>query len=379
MARRGEDAVEKGVGAGPEHGEAAPDRGAGGRVESGAVGGGRRLRGDEAGGLAGEAHQRGDLVGAVGAGGADQRLVVDQGEDAAVEESGGDRGRPGDDAREILRPGIEPLRVGPVVAVAEADEADAGGAGPGPHPGLEPDGKAVAVDEGVVAARRRLRGDLGKLQAGVENQRRRAAERGLDEGAGVVVAHRDRLEAGEARGEARIEALGGGLVAEARGIGGEPRRRSALAVEQRMAAVPRVAEVPDLVAADEHEVIAPGGLGVPGPVEIEGRRQRQALEGGEKGAGLARVGAAVLGARRLGQVGGERAAPLGTVHPRRTVVEQHRPVPAPAQPLDETARLPVGAVVDAAVEGEDADARAHGCTASGARAAASAAAPSAAV
>ena len=51
----------------------------------------------------------------------------------------------------------------------------------------------------------------------------------------------------------------------------------------------------------------------------------------------------------------QRAAPFGPPHFGRVVIEQLGVVPGGAQPLDQAARLPVRAVVDAAVEGEHAD------------------------
>lgn len=126
----------------------------------------------------------------------------------------------------------------------------------------------------------------------------------------------------------------------------------AVTEEDRAGGVPGVAEVPDLVAADNHRVMLARLLR---PVEREARGLRQAIEGVQEGAGLGGV-ARQVGARGAdGQLRLEGAVPLLAANLGVVVVEEKGVVACGAQALHQTAGLPVGAVVDATVQGEDAD------------------------
>ena len=142
------------------------------------------------------------------------------------------------------------------------------------------------------------------------------------------------------------------MAAEARRIRDEPSRADAVAEEEPAAAVPGMAEIPDLVAPHDDAVEA---LQLGRVLEREPARERQRREGVEELADLVAVERAVGHGHHHRLEWAEGAPPLGDVDAAGVVVEQHRVVAACAKPLDEGACLPVRAVVDAAVEGEDAD------------------------
>src|SRR5690606_20281392 len=111
---------------------------------------------------------------------------------------------------------------------------------------------------------------------------------------------------------------------------------------------------PHLVAAD-HDQIA---LWVDPALERVGRAEREGANRLAEAADLGPVAWPVGGRPRLGQGGAEGAAPLRDVDPPRDMVDHHRIMATRPQSLDQAAGLPVTAVVDAAVEGQNADAHA---------------------
>ena len=138
------------------------------------------------------------------------------------------------------------------------------------------------------------------------------------------------------------------VVAEARGIGDQAGSFETIAEEDRLAAVPGMTEVPDLVAADDDRVIASrrGRL-----MQREAPGQGQPGDRVDEAAGLLRVALqfaprSTPGERRL-----QRAATLRPANAAAVVVKQLGGVTAGTQRLDEASRLPVGTVVDAFVKG----------------------------
>ena len=88
-------------------------------------------------------------------------------------------------------------------------------------------------------------------------------------------------------------------------------------------------------------------------VEREAAGQRQPRDRLGELAGLGRIMAKLAARSALGQPGLKRAARLGAADAGAIVIEQMRVEPAAAQIFDQAARLPVGAVIDALVEGEN--------------------------
>jgi hypothetical protein len=113
-----------------------------------------------------------------------------------------------------------------------------------------------------------------------------------------------------------------------------------------------MAEVPDLVTPNDDAVEA---LQLGRVLEREPARERQRREGVEELADLVAVERAVGRGHHRRPEWAEGAPPLGEIDAAGVVVEQHGVVAARAKSLDERACLPVRAVVDAAVEGEDTD------------------------
>ncbi len=294
------------------------------------------------------------LVEAVVGRGSGERLAVHQREDAAMEEVGDYRIGGGDEGRKLLRAGLDPVFVRPPVAVADADDAAPGLGRPRAHALLEPLGEVVAIDGDVGGAviDRLVIDRVGELQHRIEHQRRVEFERIGNDPARIGVAHGDVVEGLELLDPGRFESAGRGMVAEARRIGGAAAGLEPVAIKDRLPAIPGMSQVPHLVAAHQHQIDRIGGLR---RVEAERARQRQLLEGGEELAGLAGIEFAIL---PLAPRAGHRpqgAAPFLPVDGVGLVVEQHGIEAAPPQTFGEAARLPVGAIVDAAVKGEDAD------------------------
>jgi hypothetical protein len=113
-----------------------------------------------------------------------------------------------------------------------------------------------------------------------------------------------------------------------------------------------MAEVPHLVAADDDRVIFGGRLGL---VEGKALRQRELGDRLDEAAGLLGIGLQFADRCSVGELGLERAAQLGAADAAAVMVEQLDIVAAAAEALSEAARLPIGTVVDALVEGEDSD------------------------
>ena len=140
------------------------------------------------------------------------------------------------------------------------------------------------------------------------------------------------------------------MIAEARRIGDQLAGREAVAEEDRLAAVPGMAEIPDLVAADHDRIIFARRLGL---VQREALRQRQVGDGRDEPPGLRRILLELMARSSVRKRRLQRAVDLGAADAFAVMIEQLDLVTARAEPFGETVRLPVGAVVDAFVKGEN--------------------------
>src|SRR5206468_8733260 len=104
-----------------------------------------------------------------------------------------------------------------------------------------------------------------------------------DEMPAILIAHRQGREAIQLAGPAGVYPVPGAVVAEARCIGNQPIGPEAVPEEDRLAAVPGMTEIPDLVAADDDCVIVARRLRL---VEREATRARQGGDRVDELAGL---------------------------------------------------------------------------------------------
>ena len=190
------------------------------------------------------------------------------------------------------------------------------------------------------------------MQAWIEHQLRFAAGPALHQMPTVTIAHGKGGEAIEAGCPLSIDPVPCAVISEACGIGNQPARLDAVAEEQRLAAVPRVTEVPDLVAADDDGVIVVHRLRL---VQREAFRKRQRADRRPELACLGGIEPQFRTRRSLGQLGLQCATRFRAADALAVVVEQFGVVAVPSQPFDEAAGLPVGAIVDRLVKGEDAN------------------------
>src|SRR5690606_31913420 len=115
------------------------------------------------------------------------------------------------------------------------------------------------------------------------------------------------------------------VAAEAGRVRHEASRPDPIAEEERVAAVPRVGEVPDLVTPDDHDV---EGLEARRTVQVEATGAGQGAVGEEKAAHLERIPRAVRGATGLWLQRAQSAAPFGALHPPGVMVEKDGVEPA---------------------------------------------------
>src|SRR5438270_6433372 len=136
----------------------------------------------------------------------------------------------------------------------------------------------------------------------------------------------------------RVDAVPRAVIAEARSIGNQPFGLEAVAEEDRLAAVPGVAEVPHLVAADDDRVVPAGGFRL---VKRESRGTGQLSNRVDELACFLVVVAKLASGGSLRKLGLKRAFGLGAPDATAIMVEQLGVVTSRAQRLYQAARLPV--------------------------------------
>jgi hypothetical protein len=103
---------------------------------------------------------------------------------------------------------------------------------------------------------------IRKGEAGIEDQLCVLTRAAADQVPAVLVADRDGGKVLQLLRPLRRDSVPGAVIAEACGISDQPVSPEAVAEKDRLAAVPGVAEVPNLVAAYDDRVICVRGFGL---------------------------------------------------------------------------------------------------------------------